>query len=175
MNFRKLLNEKSGFTLIEVLASIVVFSIITFAMLQFFTHAYSYTKKSEDQTLGIYVARNMMNYLEKQSFSNLKTRYQDPLKDGDSLRIGADRCNDKMPGTGEPVFSYAEGRNAAADCARMFSMNINNQIYKVDFTIEKKKNWDETKKKYLLPVKVAVTWGNQTAELGGYVTSEKIR
>ena len=54
------MNNQKGISLLEVLLSITILSIITLSILSFFNQAYDYTKRNEDKTVGINVARNVL-------------------------------------------------------------------------------------------------------------------
>ncbi|MCA1318742.1 prepilin-type N-terminal cleavage/methylation domain-containing protein [Bacillus tianshenii] len=65
---KQIIEKNGGFTLIEVLVSITIFSIILLGMMTFFTNGLSYVKENESKTVATQVARNVMNYMEKQDF-----------------------------------------------------------------------------------------------------------
>lgn len=65
---KQTIEKNGGFTLIEVLVSITIFSIILLGMMTFFTNGLSYVKENESKTVATQVARNVMNYIEKQDY-----------------------------------------------------------------------------------------------------------
>ncbi len=72
LNHNHFRNER-GFTLLEVLLSITILGIVIISFLSFFNQAYSYTKKNEDKTVGINVARNVLYYMEQQDYTRMKS------------------------------------------------------------------------------------------------------
>ncbi|WP_417899417.1 prepilin-type N-terminal cleavage/methylation domain-containing protein [Bacillus haimaensis] len=65
---KQIIEKNGGFTLIEVLVSMTIFSIILLGMMTFFTNGLSYVKENESKTVATQVARNVMNYMEKQDY-----------------------------------------------------------------------------------------------------------
>lgn len=104
MSIRRILRNRKGLTLIEVLLSITILGIIATSFLSFFNQAYSYTKKNEDKTVGINVARNVLNYFEQQDFDLIKDAY---LSDSsiEYKDILIDNCDDKTSSITDTVFS----------------------------------------------------------------------
>lgn len=64
--------KEEGFTLIEVLAALIILSIVFIAATSFFSQSLSFTKKNEHKTVTVNLARNALVYLEKQSFTEMK-------------------------------------------------------------------------------------------------------
>ncbi|MBM7620467.1 prepilin-type N-terminal cleavage/methylation domain-containing protein [Bacillus tianshenii] len=87
---KQIIEKNGGFTLIEVLVSITIFSIILLGMMTFFTNGLTYVKENESKTVATQVARNVMNYMEKQdfgtfeAFTNQKMMDLDPTVNFDS-------------------------------------------------------------------------------------------
>lgn len=69
----KFLRNKRGFTLVEILGSLTIFTLIAIPMMSFFIQASQYTTDSQNKTIAINIARNAMSYLEKQNFRVMKT------------------------------------------------------------------------------------------------------
>lgn len=65
-------NKEAAFTLLEVLLSITILSIIAIPMFYYFIQAYQYTTESQNKTVAVNIARNVMNYMEKQNFLKLQ-------------------------------------------------------------------------------------------------------
>ena len=163
----KFLANSKGFTLIEVLLSITLLGIISLSMFSFFTQAYSYSKINEDKTLGLYVARNMLVYMERQNFTKVNELYieplTEPLADG-AITLTVTNCGD-IHKSGETVFDQY--------CDDMFLQIFNNVQYSV--SVEMKKHIDQNLREYLIPTEITVNWGTNTTSIEGYVTNEAIR
>ncbi|MRX71441.1 prepilin-type N-terminal cleavage/methylation domain-containing protein [Bacillus lacus] len=154
--------REQGFTLLEVLISVTILGIISLAMLSFFSQSYSYTKKSEESTLGIYTAKNMLNYLERQDFTLISELYA-AEKDADfSLTLHAGLHCEAKAKTGERIFSE--------QCSTMFQPLLNNRSYSITAKI-----LQPVQKQHLLPVMVTSEWNGQSVTLEGYIVHEKIR
>ncbi|WP_162356538.1 type IV pilus modification PilV family protein [Metabacillus mangrovi] len=164
--------KQQGFTLIEVLISITVFSILTLGMLQFFNQALDFTNKNEDKTLGIYVARNMMNFMKQQNFQNINDRYIKTSSDG--TVIDKDACSDKMP-SGEFVLNQSINEGLS-NCPVFFTPTVNNRSFAVTVTLSPYKKTDaKDLSDSLIPMTVNVQWEENETSLEGYITSEKNR
>lgn len=66
------LKQEKGFTLIEVLAAIVILSIVSLVLTSYFTNAMSYSKSNQNKTIMVNLARNALFYVEKQDFEAMK-------------------------------------------------------------------------------------------------------
>ncbi len=167
----KLVHNAKGLTLVEILVSITILGIIMTTFLSFFNHAYSYTKKNENKTVGINVARNILYYFEQQDFEKI---YQAYFKENDEItekEINPVNCNDVLIGEKtEIVF------DDPSVCKSFFSTKINNVDYesKVIFTrgIENDEIPEEDKpdlQEQLIGVEVTVMWNSQTASVRGLI------
>lgn len=162
----KLYYTDNGFTLIEVMLSIVIFSILALGMLTFFSQAMSYTQTSKNDTLGIYAARNVMNFMEHQDFSEIKTEYVDHLNingNKSSVTLTEQVCNELLLSTEEVEV-----------CKATFHPVLNNDS--VNVTVEIKKHSDKSLQDSLIPITVQVKWGeNKESSLEGFIANEKLR
>ncbi|MBS2969895.1 prepilin-type N-terminal cleavage/methylation domain-containing protein [Metabacillus sp. KIGAM252] len=167
-------SDEKGFTLIEVLISISIFSILTIGMLQFFNQAMDFSNKNEDKTLGIYVARNMISYMEQQSFSSIDKFY---VKESGSTSIQSSACNNDKLTSDEMVLNQTEKITIngveTSRCALNFSPKINNRQFSV--TVEVKKHTDKNLQSSLIPMTVNVSWDQSNTQLEGYIANENSR
>lgn len=65
------INEEKGFTLLEVLLSIVILSIIILSFLSFFSQALLHSVREEDNLTGMNVAESILYNVEKSSIIDL--------------------------------------------------------------------------------------------------------
>ncbi|WP_226667183.1 prepilin-type N-terminal cleavage/methylation domain-containing protein [Metabacillus litoralis] len=167
----KLFTHNKGFTLIEVMLSIVIFSILTLGMLTLFSQAMTYTQKSENDTIGVYAARNMLNFIEQKDFQEMKTNYVESLTDegdGSTFVFTRDICTEWHPGNSELEIKKREL------CESTFEPFINNRQFQID--VELKKHDDTSLQDSLIPTKVTVNWEeNNETILEGFITNEKLR
>ncbi|MFE8703435.1 prepilin-type N-terminal cleavage/methylation domain-containing protein [Cytobacillus sp. FJAT-54145] len=161
----KFLKNEKGLTLIEVLVSITLLSIITITFLSFFNQAYSYTKKNEDKTVGINVARNVLYYMEQQEFQPFYDQYvKDLLTTSDIAELTIDSCSDvTAEPTPEPIFDESV-------CRGYLSSTINNRNFNTKIFLQKHE--DPSLQNYLIPVEIVVTWDNQEATVRGFIKNE---
>lgn len=68
----KILKKEIGFTLLEVLLSLTILTLISIPMLSYFIQAYQYTTDSQNKTVAVNIARNIINYMENQNFRAMK-------------------------------------------------------------------------------------------------------
>ncbi|TYS68930.1 prepilin-type N-terminal cleavage/methylation domain-containing protein [Sutcliffiella horikoshii] len=64
---REKINNDSGFTLLEVLVSIVILSIIILTFLSFFSQALLFSVKEEDNLVGVNISERILYYVEGSS------------------------------------------------------------------------------------------------------------
>ncbi|CAM4394992.1 prepilin-type N-terminal cleavage/methylation domain-containing protein [Saccharibacillus endophyticus] len=64
--------KEEGFTLIEVLAAMLIVSIVALAFTAYFSNALTFAKSNQNQTIMSNLARNALVYMQKQDFVRLK-------------------------------------------------------------------------------------------------------
>ncbi|WP_010195872.1 type IV pilus modification PilV family protein [Bacillus sp. m3-13] len=69
---KKLFKEQKGFTLLEVLLSLTILSVVVIGLMSFFHNSYNYVNENEDKAIATQIARNVMNYVEKQNYNKLE-------------------------------------------------------------------------------------------------------
>lgn len=190
-------SKEAGFTLIEVLAAIVILSIVSLVLTSYFTHALSYSKSNQSKTVMVNVARNALFYMEKQDFEemkrffNVKDKPEDEHEGADHPYIAATQCTAEVCNM-KSVFINGDV------LPEVLNPVINNIAYEVNITYQADLHRDmmegrsgngsndpDTRKKdmapYLIPVRVEVTGpGGPNANAAstvveGYITNEKIR
>lgn len=176
-------NGEGGFTLIEVLAAIVILSVVTLGLTAFFTNAMSYSKSNQNKTIMVNLARNALFYMEKQDFDELEKYYVD-----DQLSVinmdEVKRCESQGAGCGyQPFFSGQSALEA------ILQPTVNGVEYTIDVTFQQdlydemtdpgsdKAGWAA----YLLPVLVKVSLltdsggPSNPVVVEGYIADESIR
>ncbi|WNS42686.1 prepilin-type N-terminal cleavage/methylation domain-containing protein [Paenibacillus sp. MMS20-IR301] len=197
MSLRDLWNRKrerdkeAGFTLIEVLAAIVILSIVSLVLTSYFTNALSYSKSNQNKTIMVNLARNALFYMEKQDFGAMGDFFEvsnDSRDPEDHPEINADNCTSTTNCT-----AYGIMINAGA-LPDVLNPIINNIPYKVTIVFQvdlyqDMKEGEEGKvdprkqdmAPYLIPIQVEVTGeggpnGHSVSTVvEGYITDEKIR
>lgn len=149
------MNNQKGVTLLEVLLSITILSIVILSFLSFFNLAYDYTKRNEDKTVGINVARNVLYYIEQLDYQSVSNEYPDLTKEDKSpeIKLTKESCNN-------PIFDNQDV------CNDFFSTAINDKFHT---TVTIMKPNDPQLQGYLFSVKVTSTWSNQTATVEGVI------
>lgn len=180
-DFRK----ENGFTLLEVLAAIVILSIVSLVLTSYFTNALSYSKSNQNKTVMVNLARNALFYMEKQDFETMKnllaSDIQQPGLVG-NLCTSTSECQYKdkflnpkiLPDVLNPLIN-----NVQYELEISYQAELHQEMLEGD-------NSDEGNRKiqmaqFLLPVKVVVKGPGgpkgQAYEtvVEGYITDEKIR
>ncbi|ETI70297.1 prepilin-type N-terminal cleavage/methylation domain-containing protein [Neobacillus vireti] len=157
----KLPKNQQGLTLIEVLVSITLLGIVLTTFLSFFNQAYSYTKKNQDKTIGINVARNVLYYMEQQDYNRFQALYFPGKNPPKKVQLTFENCKD-------PAF------DSVAVCEGFFSTTINNVNYSAIVTLTSDVKVDNNQishdlTMYLTGVEVEVKWANQTATVRGLI------
>ncbi|NBD25353.1 type IV pilus modification PilV family protein [Paenibacillus glycinis] len=196
--------DERGFTLVEILASLVVLAIAGLTMTAFFTHAMSNAKGNQNKTVMVNLARNTLFYMQKQSvFKEVHDLYQvgrtlptDETREViESEGCSANACTNYVKLVKQPQTLYA-----------VLNPEINGILYRVKIsyqdklydTLSKIKNAPPAGEEspqttqmsdYLIPIKVEIAEapmdkGGQPAkpsrkrdwmEVEGYITDETIR
>lgn len=178
--------QEQGFTLIEVLAAIVILSIISLVLTSYFTNAMSYSKSNQSKTIMVNLARNALFYVEKQDFDEIKDFF---IKQNNDF-IQATQCQKDADDS-----LKCEGYKRLVQDTEILNQVLNPAINGVDYqiSIEYQRNLhnqdlldtsDPGKQKmaaYLLPVLVKVSRAGSSSGpqsepvVEGYITDEKIR
>lgn len=172
------LKQEKGFTLIEVLAAIVILSIVSLVLTSYFTNAMSYSKSNQNKTIMVNLARNALFYVEKQDFDAMKDYFITKGNDA----IEAEECT-------LVNCSYSNLFSNMTALANVLNPTVNDIRYKINIIYQPElvDNPSTTPidksavKDYLIPVKVEVRRVENNEQpaynvmLEGYITDEKIR
>ncbi|MEK3985273.1 type II secretion system protein [Paenibacillus sp. FSL K6-3166] len=178
------LKQEKGFTLIEVLAAIVILSIVSLVLTSYFTNAMSYSKSNQNKTIMVNLARNALFYVEKQDFDQMKKyliKYNsiEALSKCKQDTAESPKCDDYIVLV-QDTETLSQVLNPAIN-------GVNYQIkieYQRDLHNQSLNSSDPEKQKmaeYLLPVLVKVSRADSSggpqseSVLEGYITDEKIR
>ncbi|MEK4292834.1 type IV pilus modification PilV family protein [Paenibacillus sp. FSL R5-0914] len=181
------LKQEKGFTLIEVLAAIVILSIVSLVLTSYFTNAMSYSKSNQNKTIMVNLARNALFYVEKQDFEKMWDYFIKENYDS----IEAAKCQ-KDTDDSVKCDDYIQLFEDTTILNQVLNPSINGINYQIDIKYQRElhnpslspspSDSDEQKMAaYLLPVLVKVSRvdsssGPQTQSvLEGYITDEKIR
>ncbi|QGQ96696.1 prepilin-type N-terminal cleavage/methylation domain-containing protein [Paenibacillus psychroresistens] len=167
--------KEGGFSLIEVLASIVILSIASLTMTAFFNSAMTYNKGNQNKTVMVNIARNVLVYMEKQDFVKMKGYFvNNPIPD--KMSLSYTDCNHTQCGTPEFQKLFIN----SSSLVEVLNPVVNNIPYHV--TIEyQPDNVNPDLNKYLLPIVVKVSnidpiqSNHRSSEVEGYITSGDIR
>ena len=119
---KKFYTQQAGFTLVEVLAAIAIFSAVTTIFLGIFLQSFDYVKGNQSKTVGIHAARNAVLFLESQDFEDIKMM----LKDNERMTLEPSQCN-------SDEYSILFDNN---QCITFLNPTINNIEYEVEVTIQ---------------------------------------
>lgn len=127
--------KQSGFTLIEVLLSFTLLFIIVIPLMGYFIQAYDYTYQSQNKTVAINIARNIVHYLEKQNFSAMKT-YLEIEKTSNSSKytiLDWNDCGKKVhiisTGSYDTPLFYEGNLPTDSVCTAVLKPMVNDQTY----------------------------------------------
>ncbi|MEK4849543.1 type II secretion system protein [Paenibacillus sp. FSL H7-0756] len=172
-------SKEAGFTLIEVLAAIVILSIVSLVLTSYFTNAMTYSKSNQNKTIMVNLARNALFYMEKQDFDKTVEFFRDTTE-----RLSADVC--KIGDCGDAISDEGAAYRKAFNTetlSHVLHPKVNGTDYSIDVIYQKGldvNTGENDLRNYLLPVKVVVTrdsGGSLSApvEVEGYISNEEIR
>ncbi|GLX69298.1 type IV pilus modification PilV family protein [Paenibacillus glycanilyticus] len=168
--------DESGLTLVEVLAALVILSVVSLVLTSFFTNALTYAKGNQSKTVMVNLARNALFYMEKQSYEPIHTYFANTTNTAITCPVSGCDAN---------VSQLAEDSSILQ---QILNPNINNVQYTISVIYQRDMHNDmlnnsDTKNmaEELLPVLVRVEKVNGTAsarnaaEVEGYIASERVR
>ena len=140
-----------GFTLVEVLLSVTILGIIFLSIIALFNNTYDYSKRNQSKTVGINVARNVLNYIENQDFETTKETYFNYSPSMTEVHITKESCRNSP-------FNVES-------CENMFQTVVNNVSYEATVTLTKHQKPEL--QNYLIPIKVNIHWNNRETSVEG--------
>lgn len=191
------LKQEKGFTLIEVLAAIVILSIVSLVLTSYFTNAMSYSKSNQNKTIMVNLARNALFYVEKQDFEKMSNFFvTDSLEHKKIVDAGGELPMIKASECTLVSCSYSNLFSNMTALANVLNPTVNDIRYKINIVYQPElvNNPSSTPtnggitpidksavKDYLIPVKVEVGRVESNGQpdyyvmLEGYITDERIR
>lgn len=170
--------QEQGFTLIEVLAAIIILSIVSLVLTSYFINAMSYAKANQNKTIMVNLARNALFYAEKQDFKKMKDYFDDATHN-------ALECSSSNTSCG----TYSNVVDDTVVLEAVLNPYINKVQYQISIVYQRdmhenmstsKTDFDKDISPYLLPVEVIV-WNSADTNrakqtvVEGYITDEEIR
>ncbi|WP_157794055.1 type IV pilus modification PilV family protein [Paenibacillus donghaensis] len=180
------LKQERGFTLIEVLAAIVILSIVSLVLTSYFTNAMSYSKANQNKTIMVNLARNALFYVEKEDFGKLQTYFVV----NNHSSIAASDCQPPKPSETDSCSGYSGVVSNNNVLAHVLNPVVNGISYQINIEYQRslhqemvtsKDTIEKETSKYLIPVRIRIRdAGRVTANVNetvveGYITDEKIR
>ncbi len=187
------LKKEQGFTLIEVLAALLILSIVGLAMTAYFSQALGFAKTNQNKTIMSNLARNTLVYMEKQNFEQIQKYFDWRISTGQPAVIEADMFDSCTDGSsGVCGYEGMFGNAAKFDPARfkqMLSPEVNGVAYRIAVSyqpdirtdLEHKNSLGSDGAKLLLPVFVTVSGAggpkgsDDTVTVEGYINADEIR
>lgn len=179
-----LYKNAKGYSLVEVLAAITIFSLIVIPMMSFFTQAYNNSNRNEKNTVVINVARGVFEFMKNQDFDELKARmaHESGLNVYVGLIDGSDiDPSDETMTKRIQVYKYQDEMtyedSTIPDSKKVKQVQINNLKYNAYVTL--KPNVD--KPNYFIDIEVIVWDGDDKYSppakptLTGMIINENIR
>ncbi|MFD1776612.1 prepilin-type N-terminal cleavage/methylation domain-containing protein [Paenibacillus rhizophilus] len=185
------LKQERGFTLIEVLAAIVILSIVSLVLTSYFVNAMSYSKSNQNKTIMVNLARNALFYMEKQDFEKTQDFFVTKGYTVSANVCQIDACGNNTTAEGQAYRDTFDTESLAS----VLHPRVNGVTYTID-VVYQSGVWgnqpqptgavssilnQSSVRSYLLPVKVEVRRANtvsppaNTVEVEGYITDERIR
>ena len=187
-------HRDEGFTLLEIMASMLILSVVGLTLSGFFVQAMSYAKHNENKTIAIHLARNALSYIQKEPYQPLHVYLTSADAQGHYAAITSESC--KLSNEGAAQCSVYRG--LAGDLqtlAYVLNPTVNGVPYTVSIQYEPdlkpglQLKLDEAESDspnsqsdispYLMAVKVTVSSKvkdrSEIVEVEGYLTDETIR
>ncbi|WGG44402.1 type II secretion system protein [Rossellomorea sp. DA94] len=172
MKRTKIVKNNRGFTLIELLVSITILGIVLLSFMNFFLQSSTYTNANQKKTVGVNVARNVLIFMEKQNFLEVRDFFHDVNtgdKSPDTEYLTLLICEEKYT-----LFSESEIHNT---CPGKQQITINGLEYEATIFSDEVSSPEEMD--YYIPITVKVRWNMNdkaySTSVDGKVKSEDIR
>lgn len=187
--------KEEGFTLIEILAALLILSIVALAFTAYFSNALTFAKSNQNQTIMSNLARNALVYMQKQNFEELQKYF-----DSDSATVvrTGNATTTKRVGITPETFSGCTTATSAGTCTfrnifpsgnlqplmAVLNPQVNGINYRV--VIEYQSDLNRAQNEgggLLLPISATVTTveagaggpGADAVTVEGYVNAQSIR
>lgn len=179
--------NEQGFTLIEILATIVILSVVSLALTSYFTHALSYSKANQSKTIMVNLARNALFYVEKQDFDAWKNYFVTDQQESVECSSAEDG------GSGASCDNFKGLVSDTGVLEGVLNPTVNQVQYHISIKYQRDAHTEMTSGQdqeqgdfnkaiapYLLPVEIIVrdtrdTAGAKQTVIEGYITDEQIR
>ncbi|MBB3108736.1 prepilin-type N-terminal cleavage/methylation domain-containing protein [Paenibacillus phyllosphaerae] len=184
--------QQGGFTLVEIMASIVVLAIVGLALSAYFINALDNAKGNQNKTVMVNLARNTLFYIQKQAdFKKIREQI-DKLEDGQNFVLNSEGCSDTAH-----CSAYETYVSDPDSLTSILNPVINDIHYRVEIsyqeslyaTLQSDVQSGGKISDYLIPVRVEIEEltpdeeGNlvvsdqkrEKTEVEGYIADEKIR
>ncbi|MFI8685595.1 prepilin-type N-terminal cleavage/methylation domain-containing protein [Rossellomorea sp. NPDC077527] len=172
----KIVKNNRGLTLIELLVSITILGIVLLNFMNFFLQSSTYTNNNQKKTVGVNVARNVLMFMEKQDFLEMRNYFYEVntgQKSSDEDFLALYICEDKYH-----TFSNSTTESELANaCPNKKNITINGLEYEATISSEEVSSPEEMDS--YIPIIIKVRWTIDDREysttLDGKVKSEDIR
>ena len=186
--------KEEGFTLIEVLAALLILSIVALAFTAYFSSALTFAKTNQNKTIMSNLARNALVYMQKQDFKRLDEYFKsgsatvlEASTASSETRVGITpetfkTCNTATSGTCAYRDIFPDGN--LQPILAVLEPQVNGIAYRI--VIEYQKDPSRSKENgriLLLPISATVTPvetgrggpGADSVTVEGYVNAKSIR
>jgi prepilin-type N-terminal cleavage/methylation domain-containing protein len=172
----KILKNNRGLTLIELLVSITILGIVLLSFMNFFLQSSTYTNVNQKKTVGVNVARNVLMFMEKQNFLEVRNYFHDVnngSKPSESDYLTLFICEAKYK-----TFSNSSTESELNQtCPNKKNITINGLEYEASIYSGEVLNPDEMD--YYIPITIKVRWNINDREystvVDGKIKSEDTR
>lgn len=162
--------NSNGFTLIEVIASIALFTILTTSSLYIFQTAFFQTNQTQVKTSALNVARNTLMFMENQNFIKMRNNFE-KLPESESMEIKL--CDSNYAIATEVHYKKECTKPASYQPITIDGVEFNVKVYANEKAEESKAFYP-----FYIPIRIVVSWdlkGTHSVELKGDIKSEDLR
>jgi len=183
--------KEEGFTLIEILAALLILSIVSLVMTAYFSNAMTFAKSNQNKTIMSNLARSALVYMQKQDFAQLESYFLDRTAEGEPPSITPnmfDICSSASSGVCEYREIFGDVADFDPDLFKnIFSPTVNGVPYTIEVTyqpnikssLQSDKNLGSEGARLLIPIAVTVSGnggpGADSVTVEGYVNAAAIR
>jgi len=179
--------KEEGFTLIEILAALLILSIVALAFTAYFSNALTFSKSNQNKTIMSNLARSAVVYMQKQNFNQLEAYFDSTsavIRDGKASITSDTFSTCAASTTGVCAFKTIFGESDPSLISEILSPSVNGIDYRIVISYQKElTKSDMDGGKLLLPIAATIRPlsaggsgpGADEVTVEGYVNAEIIR
>ncbi|MFC0522447.1 type II secretion system protein [Pontibacillus salicampi] len=174
--------SEKGYTLIEILAAVAIFTTVCSLFLSIFLQAFDFSKGNQSKSVGIQAARNAVHYLETIDFDIVQSHVDQTISASDCGEVDLFPSIEQCRSLLSPVVNNVEYNvELSIEGYSVKDLGIPNELSSISDTLKAmKSDSDSTVSNLFVQTRASIDWeeghdGRETSQITGYVMDERLR